>query len=172
MKNNNDQEVLTQGRLKELLHYNYETGVFTWRVKRMPRISAGDIAISYHPSGYLQTGIDGKRYLQHRLAFLYMLGRFPLNHVDHINHIRNDNRWRNIRESDYKMNAKNQRMYSNNTSGCTGVIWHRNRWEAQMRINGVSVYIGVFKNKENAIKARKKAEIKHGFHENHGEVAL
>lgn len=86
--------MLTQKRLKELLKYNPDSGAFRWRVSwTRTRLPAGCI----HSDGYRRIEIDGRRYLASRLAWLYMKGRMPENFVDHINRIRDDNRWANLR---------------------------------------------------------------------------
>lgn len=88
---------LTQKRLKKLLYYNPDTGIFTWKInsrRSLKDAPAGNL----HPSGYIRIGIDSKEYRAHRLAFLYMEGYIPENDVDHINRVRDDNRWKNLRE--------------------------------------------------------------------------
>ncbi len=121
--------MLTQARLKELLRYDPETGEFT-RVKP----------------------IDGTDYLQHRLVWLYIHGRFPLADVDHINGIRSDNRLANLREAARYQNHQNKSMQSNNTSGLIGVSWRsdRNRWVAQIRVLGINRYLGSFVDRSDA----------------------
>ena len=113
---------LTQSRLKELLEYNPETGVFVWKVDRKRIAKAGDVAGGKNlANGYRRICIDYTNYLQHRLAFLYMTGEFPVNLVDHINGDRADNRWCNLRQANFEQNAYNKAMQSNNTSGHIGI---------------------------------------------------
>jgi len=104
----------------------------------------------------------------HRLAWLYMTGEWPENQIDHINHIGTDNRWVNLRDTDE--NPMNRGMQGNNTSGFTGVSWHKygKKWQAEMQVGGEHIHIGYFTNKQQAIDARKSANIEYGFHENHG----
>ena len=160
---------LTQEKLKKFLHYDPDSGLFTW-IKDKARAKAGDKANSTNSRGYIQISIDGKRYQAHRLAFLYMLGRFPKQNVDHPNHIRSDNRWSNLRETDHAGNNRNRAMDSRNTSGCVGVCWHKNwkLWHAQIKVKGKQIHLGTFKKIADAIAARKVAEKKYGFHPNHG----
>ena len=117
-------KTLTQNRLKELLHYDPETGIFTWRVSRRGAKS-GSVA-GVHDNGYIRIKIDYELYLAHRLTFLYMEGYFPEYHVDHKNRIRDDNRWSNLRHVSRQCNQRNASIAKDNTSGITGVCWHKN----------------------------------------------
>jgi phospholipid N-methyltransferase len=83
--------MLTQERLKELLIYNPDTGVFTHKILRRGR-ARGSVAGCRHHTGYIFIQLDEKKHLAHRLAFLYMTGALPANHTDHINGIEHDNR--------------------------------------------------------------------------------
>ena len=86
---------LTQKKLKKILKYNSETGVFTWLVSKsgIKRKLAGSI----DREGYRRIGIEGKNYSASRLVWLYMEGYFPEYQIDHINRIKNDDRWENLR---------------------------------------------------------------------------
>ena len=83
--------MLTQERLKELLHYCPDTGIFTW-IKPKQTTRVGDECGFINDPGYRGIGIDSRPYKSHRLAFLYMLGRLPNKQVDHINQVKSDNR--------------------------------------------------------------------------------
>lgn len=161
---------LKQERLKEILHYNPEAGEFTRKVSNNSRIKVGDIVGTVRKDGYLRIMIDGKDYLAHRLAYLYITGSFPTNQVDHINHSKDDNRWINLRLVSNQENHRNQSMRVDNKSGFNGVYWskHANKWHSQIRSNGKKKHLGYFKDLDEAITARKKANIKYGFHLNHG----
>lgn len=128
--------MITQKELKKLLHYDPETGVFTWLCDRSDKVKAGDIAGGSNLSnGYKRLCVNYKIYLQHRLAFLYMEGEMPKNLVDHINGNRSDNRWCNLRHADNFGNAQNSAIRRDNTSGHAG-IWkpkNRNKWVVQIR---------------------------------------
>ena len=121
---------LTQKRLKELLHYDQDTGVFTGLVDRCFKASANKIAGSRYDSGYIYIAVDGKRYYAHRLAFYYMDGTFPPDQVDHINRAKDDNRWSNLRHADSSINNCNR---SNNVA-FPGVNWDKQtgKWKAQI----------------------------------------
>ena len=161
---------LTRARLKELLDYNQETGFFAWRVAFKNGVQAGAIAGTTTRLFYVSIGIDGGLHLAHRLAWLYVYGRFPKDEIDHINHIRNDNRISNLRETTKKENQRNRAISPRNTSGVTGVCVHKRDggWRAQIRMNWRTFNLGRYDNIFDAICARKSAELKYGFHENHG----
>jgi hypothetical protein len=127
---------------------------------------------SYQTSGYAVVNYQGHSRLEHSLIILYMLGESYLQYeIDHVNHKRDDNRWCNLRVVCRKTNSKNLSISKANCSGVTGVSWHtqRNKWRAYIMVNYKQVNLGLFKTKEEAIKARKEAEIRYGFHVNHGD---
>jgi len=167
MKNNQ----ITQKRLKEVLNYSKATGIFRWAINKGQKTKYGDVA-GWADSGYTRIQIDGKSYRAHRLAWLYVYGGFPTNKIDHINQIKSDNRIANLRDVTHTENLQNQKLYKTNTSGVVGVHWHKvwKRWEASITVDGIQKYLGKFKDKSKAIKARKDATIKYGFHKNHGGV--
>jgi len=140
-------EELTVERLRELLHYDLETGVFTWRIRPAYNVQIGDLAGSQDTKGYIRIQIDGKLYKAHRLAWFYVTGAWPVNQIDHRNGVRNDNRFSNIREADHYLNAQNQRRpRSDNTSGFLGVSWSKaeRKWDARIMTNGKSCFLGLF----------------------------
>lgn len=160
---------ITQLELKSRLHYNPKTGVFTRISSSSAGPKIGDIA-GWLQDGYRKIMVNGKTYFAHRLAWLYVYGEFPENQIDHINHIRNDNRISNLRDASGSDNQRNQRVAKNNTSGTIGVIFNNliNRWVARIGTPQKRIFLGRFKKKEDAIKARKEAEIYYGYHRNHG----
>lgn len=82
--------MLTQERLKELLKYDPETGLFTW-ISRKPKVKLNTIAGYKTKRGYILIGVDRVYYFGHRLAFFYMTGQWPKEVIDHINCIKSDN---------------------------------------------------------------------------------
>ena len=146
--------MITQNRLKELLHYSRTTGHFTWRVSRGNRL-AGSRAGTVDPDyGYINIGIDGSVYRAHRLAFLYVKGYMPVE-VDHRNRTTNDNRWRNLREATRSSNMHNTGTYASNTSGYPGVRQQPKgtRFEARIRVKGKLIQIGTYDTPEQAYTA-------------------
>lgn len=160
---------ITQSRLKELLYYSEQFGIFVWKKSR-GTVSAGSIAGSLDHHGYIQIKVDGRAYLAHRLAFLYMDGHFPADDTDHIKGIKTDNRWPKLRAVSHADNGRNQKRPTTNTSGFIGISWHKlaNKWQAYIKISGRVKHLGLFNDISSAVKARTEAEIKYGFHKNHG----
>jgi len=161
-------------RLREVLTFDHNSGHFTW----LPRQGsaafngryAGRRAGSLNQIGYIEIRIDGKIYLAHRLALLWDNGKFPDGEVDHINHIRSDNRTINLREVTKRLNAQNRSMHPKNTSGHVGVYWERrrNKWMAKIVVSGKQIHIGYFDAQSDAIEARRSASEAFNFHNNHG----
>lgn len=149
--------MLTQKRLKELLHYNKDKGVFKWKVDRNIRIRKGDTAGCKNKDGYNTIVIDTKTYYAHRLAWLYMTGEWPKYEVDHDNRDRGDNRWVNLKSVTRTKNMANKNKYKNNTSGVTGVYYNKqfDKWFVKVTRNGKSTFKGYFEDKNEAIKVRK-----------------
>tara|TARA_R110002020_G_scaffold474464_2_gene705997 strand:- start:197 stop:709 length:513 start_codon:yes stop_codon:yes gene_type:complete len=162
---------ITEKRLKEVISYCPDSGVFHWVVSNSPRVSVGDVAGGYQNKGYRTITIDGKAYLAHRLAFLYMTGVFPESHTDHINGVRDDNRFENLRSVTQAENNKNRRKNKDNKSGFTGVSWDKasSKWKAQIRYSGQKIHLGYFDDLEDAVIAREAGNIKYGYHKNHGQ---
>lgn len=135
---------LTQERLKDLMHYDPDSGVFT-RLKSASNRVVGEVAGGITKDGYRLIKIDGAQYRCARLVFLYMTGRMPLQ-ADHINRIRNDDRWSNIREADNGQNNANKNLQKNNTSGVKCVSWdsRRNLWHVRVHFDGKQRHIGYF----------------------------
>lgn len=156
--------------IKEHVSYCQLTGDFTWLKDSRARKVKGKKAGCLNAGGYICIQIKGVKYSAHRLAFLLVEGSFPPDQVDHINHIKDDNRWVNIRHSTYQQNAKNHPMQKNNNSGVTGVTWDKVKklWRAEIINNKKNIYLGRRKDKFLAICLRKSAENKYGFHKNHG----
>jgi hypothetical protein len=163
---------LTQSYLKSVLYYEPETGEFTFLLHSR-KAKIGSLAGCIDRRGYRVIRMGKKNYSLHRLAFLYMTGWFPPYEVDHVNGVRHDNRWANLRAVTARENMKNRQLSKNNTSGIIGVGWHSrsNKWQAYIAIDGALHHLGRFSDKSAAINARKEAEKKHGYHENHGRSA-
>jgi hypothetical protein len=142
---------LTQERLRELLHYDPDTGQFTWRRSVGP-MKAGSRAGKRHHIGYIRIAIERRTYMAHRLAWLYIHGVWPQGITDHINRDRADNRIANLREATYTLNMANTPIQKHNVSGFKGVVFRKDRkkWKASIRANGRYYYIGLFDTPEAA----------------------
>jgi len=155
-----------------LLSFNPDTGSIKWLTSR-GRMKAGDEAGRYDRDGYVRVTIKSKTYLAHRLMWLFVHKTMPPDgvEVDHINHVRDDNRISNLRLSPFTSVHKNQHNRSlgkNNTSGHMGVRRSGEKWRAEIKIDGKKVSLGTYSLLEDAVTARKEAELKYGFHKNHG----
>ena len=162
---------MTQDELKGLLDYDPLTGIFTW-VKAQRGLRVGDKAGYLGSEGYIRIGAYGKLYMAHRLAWLYMTGKFPENQIDHINRVGDDNRISNLRDVKQSVNSRNAKMSKTNTSGVNGVSWLkcRKKWQVQIRADGKLKYLGLYADLELAALVRKEANVKYGFHPNHGRT--
>lgn len=149
---------LTKDRLIDVLNYDEKTGVFTWKKKTSNRVRIGDVAGCVTKSGYSYISIDGFRVFAHRLAFLYMTGKFPLLIVDHIDRDKSNNKWENLREASLFLNSKNN--YRNETEGHVhGVSFDTfsNKWRGQIWANG-RYFSRRFSKKIDAVLWRKSKE--------------
>jgi len=158
--------MITQERLKELLHYNPETGIFTNRVSRS-NVKAGDVAGAVRPNGYIHIRIDKKYYLSHRLAWMFVHGNFPEWEVDHINRVRHDNRITNLRAAHPQQNQKNTKTRTDNTSGIKGVYWdaRSNIWHAEIMTGRKKCYLGCHKDLVEVVARRLAGEQSLGWHD-------
>lgn len=140
---------LTAQRLRELLSYDATTGRFTWLVSR-PGTFAGSVAghlDSRSSSGYRTICINWKTHREHRLAWLYMTGEWPVSLIDHINGVRDDNRWCNLREANKSQNGQNRyKARSDSASPLIGASWisAKGKWCATIKVNGKQKFIGLF----------------------------
>ncbi len=159
------------------LDYNPETGIFTWLVSSAICVKPGDLAGSRHSKGYWHIRVRGRLTYAHHLAWNTLHPNDPVmpgEEIDHINHVRDDNRAVNLEKKKHLGNGRNKSKAKNNTSGVTGVYWHKQcqKWRAAIRVDDVLIHIGTFKAFEDAVSARKQAEIEHGFHDNHGAEGI
>lgn len=163
-------KMLTQARAHELFDYDPDSGMFKRLIRvsnAMPGAPAGTV---HKATGYIQIPADGRKYLAHRVAFLMVNGSFPENEVDHINGDRADNRWINLREVTRTQNSRNHALDARNKSGVYGVCWREThcKWEAVISAGSKRMRLGMHDDFFEAVCARKSAEIKHQFHDNHG----
>lgn len=139
---------LTQEYLRAVLHYNPETGIFTWRQGRRGA-RRGRPAGCKLTEGYIQITIDGEKLSAHRLAFLYVDGALPVGEVDHINGMRTDNRFSNLRIADRSLNMQNKRA-GWGSLGMLGVCKSRDKFRAAIFYSGSTKHIGTFATPEEA----------------------
>ena len=134
--------MLTQSLLKEWLHYEPTTGVFTWLKQPSSNIKAGEQAGWLH-LGYKKISLLKTHYCAHNLAWLYVHGVLPTLLIDHINNIKDDNAIVNLRLATYSQNGMNRGAPSNNTSGYKGVHWNAQKqsWVAAITHNGAHIYV-------------------------------
>lgn len=166
--------MITQERLKYLLTYNPSTGVFIRAVARRGNALgslAGTTRESKNGKRYRLIYLDSIQYYEHRLAWLYAYGVFPSEEVDHINGDGTDNRIGNLRDVTKNENCKNLRLRADNRSGVCGLFFiaESGRWRVAIVANGKNKHIGCYKDKFEAICARKSAENKYRYHPNHGQ---
>lgn len=150
--------MLSQTRLKELLIYDKDTGVFTWRRRRGGKAAVGRSAGARDSYGYVVIRLDGVLYKAHRLAWFYSHGAWPEENIDHINRNKSDNRLKNLRLAGQSLNMHNANRIAGQ-SGVVGVTWdsRRRKWCARIKIAYVSKFLGRFDTKNAAIKAREDA---------------
>ena len=172
--------------LRKLISYDPETGALTWRPRPSSLFSSDKQSAEHNAAiwngrragspamptltefGHQYGSVLGKKVKAHRVAWAIYHGRWPTDQIDHINGDPADNRIENLREVSQCENMRNQRRSSRNTSGAIGVRWESGKWRAQMSLKSGRLNLGRFSNFEDAVAARKAAEAKYGFHENHG----
>lgn len=180
-------ELLDPTVLRKLLRYEPETGKLFWRERTPDMFPKGRTSPDYWNSkfagkeaftstaatGYRQSTIYDYPYLAHRVIWAIVHGEWPKEQIDHINGVREDNRLDNLRAVTPQENNRNTKRCSRNTSGATGVSWHpgTSKWRASIYVSGKHISLGLHRCVTAAITARKSAEKKYGFHENHGRTA-
>lgn len=177
--------------LRLLLRYEPETGRLFWRerpesmfadgghsaahcaAKWNTRYAGKEALTALRVHGYRHGSVLDKQQAAHRVVWALVYGKWPSQDIDHINGDPADNRIINLRLVTKAENMRNQKRYATNKSGATGVNWFKRdrTWQAKITVSGQQVHLGYFKNIDDAIAARKAAEARYGFHENHGRVA-
>ena len=150
--------MITQERLKELLTYHDDSGLFTRNMNRKKYLK-NSVAGNLSKDGYITIKLENKIYFAHRLVWLYKHGTMPINEIDHINHNRADNRLKNLRDVNKAINQQNKtKSHSNNKHGFLGVSFdiRANKWYA--RIN--HKYLGTFNTAQLAHEAYLNAKRK------------
>jgi hypothetical protein len=158
------------GEIKQLVSYDPDTGLFHWKIQTYGRggiIVPGDVA-GTRKDGYIQINLSrrgGRIWRAHILAYLLMTGTLPPDgyEIDHIDRSRSNNRWSNLRLLTRSRNTYNADPRIDNISGVKGVSWitKEQKWDARITLDGKTKLLGRFVNKDDAIAARKQAELAH-----------
>ncbi len=162
---NEKESLITQTDLFELFNYDEITGIVIWKKSRSNRIKLGTKVGSLSKHGYLQVRLNGKLWLLHRLIWLMKTGNFPKLYIDHINGIRSDNSWNNLREVNRNQNMQNiHNSHFDSATGLLGVTFDKQsgKYKAQMTVNGEKVLNKLFNTPDEARECylRVKEEIK------------
>ena len=155
---------MNANRLRSLVRYDPETGKFFALTRRGPR-GPGDEMGSLANTGYWTIRLDGKLYLAHRLAWLYVTGRWPKFQIDHYDRNKENNRWGNLREATPQQNSTNNYdARPNSKTGRIGVCFFKGKYQAQIMVNGRAIYLGRFATADEASAAYDEAKkIHHPF---------
>lgn len=174
--------------LRQLLRYEPETGKLFWRKRSSAWFEDGQKSSSHRAAvwnakyagkeaftpvgthGYKNGSVFNVSILAHRAIWAMVTGAWPARQIDHINGIKTDNALSNLRHVENSENSKNRCVYSLNKTGKMGVHKIDGKWRAQIGLNYKTVSLGRFDSFEEALRARETAEIKYGFHENHGRA--
>lgn len=161
------QRKITQCYLKEILNYDSESGIFTWKNPISRKCKRGEVAGGINRSvGYRFISINNRRHAEHRLAWLYVYGNLPSDFIDHIDGNRLNNRINNLRNAKNYENHQNRIKNKNNKSGYVGVCFvaEKNKYKAQITLLGKCYHLGYFTDAHSAslvyLKAKKD---KHKF---------
>jgi hypothetical protein len=156
--------MISQSMLKDLFWLR-DDGELIRKVKTAKKVSVGDVAGYINPyRGYRYIAINGKKYLAHRLVWLYIHGSFPVDMLDHIDGDKLNNRINNLREASNQQNQHNRTKFqSNNKTGFLGVCWHKrdNKFMAAIKISGKVKHLGYFDKPEQAHQAYLEAKRQH-----------
>jgi hypothetical protein len=145
--------MLTQEELKEYLHYDPETGIFTWIKSAGNGVKVNDVAGSLQNTGYLYIGIRSQLYYAHRLAWLYMYSRWPVEEIDHINGNKKDNRICNLRDVTKRKNLSNREIHRKGKLVGTTFMNSTGKWKAQIYAENRIFFIGYFSTEIDAHRA-------------------
>ena len=151
-------------KMREYIKYDPDSGLMTWQKVLSNRgVVGSECGSNLDDKGYKRVCFMGKQYRAHRVAWALYYGKEPTDQIDHINGNRVDNRICNLRLATNTENSRNAGLSKNNTSGFTGVTWHKrcNKWVAQITVNRKNHNLGLYADKNEAIKVRKEAEKRH-----------
>jgi hypothetical protein len=172
--NKEKESLLSVERLREMFNYDPETGVFTRRIRTHNRNQIGDIPGCLRPGGYRYISIAQRHYAEHRLAWLYVTGRWPDYFIDHIDGNPLNNRFANLREASHAQNGHNRAVRRDCACGVKGVTQYKGsgKWIGRVQLNGKKVNTKCFDTMEEAQVAAEELRAKlHGEFANHGKHA-
>lgn len=149
---------LTVERLRNALYYDPDTGLFTWIRPTSNRAKKGSGPSCLDRHGYPVVRLDGRLYLAHRLAFLYMTGRFPKHDMDHVNGIRSDNRWANLREATRQENLRNKIARKPDAKGIQRLP--SGKWRARITVDRQGIHLGCFSSSAEAKAAYSREAVR------------
>jgi hypothetical protein len=155
--------------INDLINYDSETGIFTWKKDRRNSIKKGDTLKQVDSKGYPRVKIDGERYLLHRIAYYLYYGEEP-EFIDHINNNRSDNRIDNLRACTLSQNGFNVGLSPKSTTGVKGVTWSKasKKYQCTLKVKGKSYYFGMYDDLELAELVAMEARNKfHGSFSRH-----
>ena len=148
---------MTRARLRELLHYDRDTGRFRWLERVTTSVRIGEIAGALNNQGYCRITIKGRPYLAHHLAWLYVKGKWCRRVIDHQDGNPSNNRWSNLRSATRSQSNANRRIQRNNVCGLKGVSQDGGRWCARIYKDGRTYRLGSFSTPQAAHAAYAKA---------------
>jgi hypothetical protein len=152
--------------LNECFSYDPETGLLTWKHRPVEHFKSMGMYKAWNTrcvdntitclskNGYLLLTLDAKNYYAHRIIYKLVTKKDPLEHIDHANGIKSDNRWRNLREATHSDNMRNRKAHKDNTCGYRGVTYHKNckvyKFSARIYLDGEHKGLGFYKTPEEA----------------------
>lgn len=144
--------MISRSRVLELVSYNRSTGEII-RNNARGRAKKGNVAGHLNERGYRIICLDRKKYRAHHLVWLIEYGEWPLEEIDHINHVTDDNRICNLRAANRSQNTANRRIQKNSTTGFKGVFRKGNHFRSQITVRGKFIWLGSFSSKSEARSA-------------------
>jgi len=156
-------KLASRAQLQKHLRYDPGTGLFWWRVNQSGRRVESPAGAEEEPLGYRRICVNRKRYMAHRIAWLFMTGKWPVCFIDHIDGNPRNNKWKNLREATFSQNQQNSNGKRNTVAGFKGVLWHVRcqKWQAKIFYNKKQHYLGLHDTPEDAHAAYRKAARQH-----------